>query len=135
MMEQELIGQDINILIVEDDDTNYFLIEELLNPYRFNLFRAIDGNQALIQLNSELKIHLVLMDIRLPKGQNGIDICRIMKKKYPFLPIIIQTAIVMNNERVSSVHGIYDGFITKPYDIKVFYKIIFNQLEHFLVNH
>jgi len=133
MTDQEHIWQDLNILVVEDDDTNYFLIEELLSPYGFTLLRAIDGNQALIQINSELKIHLVLMDIKLPKGPNGIELCRIIKEKYPFLPIIIQSAIVTGNEGVSSIKGVYDDFITKPYDFKVFYKTIFNQLEYYLV--
>lgn len=132
MIGQEHIWQDINILVVEDDDSSFLLIEELLSPYGMNLIRATDGDQALKRINSELKIHLVIMDVKLPDGQDGIALSRTIKKKYPRLPIIIQTAMFANKEKDNSIPGIYNGFIAKPYDLQLFCKTIFKNLEYFI---
>jgi len=112
----------INILIVEDDCMSYFLIKEYLKPFGFHLFRAINDFETWELLHSNCKFHLILMDVRLSCEINGIDLSREIKKIFPNLPIIIQTALVNSIKQDDSILGVYDDFILKPYSMDIFTK-------------
>ena len=65
--------------------------------------------------------HVVMLDIRL-SDQDCIDVSKLIKKKYPHLPVI---ALSCNN----NVHEDYDkngfdDYIKKPFDLDLLYKIL-----------
>jgi DNA-binding NtrC family response regulator len=121
-------NNEINILVVEDDPVCYLLIEELLSPFSMNLYQAISGKEAWNLLNSKLIFKLVLMDIRLKGELNGYDMSSEIKQRFPDLKIIIQSAIVDMKNGVDSIPGVYDGFITKPFDVDLFSDTILSVL-------
>ncbi len=102
----------INIIVVEDEFVNALLIKEMLKSYNFNLIHFEDGTNLLefIQTNT---IDLILMDIRLPKG-NGFDLTKKIKTIYPKLPIIAQTAYAFETDRQKAKEVGCDDFIAKP---------------------
>ncbi|HKL07372.1 MAG TPA: response regulator, partial [Bacteroidales bacterium] len=56
---------------------------------------------------------MVLMDIKMP-DINGLDATIEIKKKYPDLPIIAQTAYAMEEDEIASQEAGCDDYISKP---------------------
>ena len=73
----------INVLVVEDDDSNYFLIEACIEALELGIYRAINNTEIWDLLNSNIEFSLVIMDVQLPCGINGIDLSRQIKQTFP----------------------------------------------------
>jgi PAS domain S-box-containing protein len=105
-----------NIMIVEDDETNFMFYEALLEdeltiPYKIT--HVYDGQEAIDLCRNDKSINLILMDIKLPRV-NGIDATIAIKNESPHIPIIAQTAYVksIDSEKIKSAN--FDAFLTKP---------------------
>jgi len=103
------------ILIVEDVEDNYFLLEELLSPTGAQLLHAVDGKAALHLLDTHADIKLVLLDLLLP-DISGYELFSMIKKKYPYLPVIAQTAYALTEDEEKVMKAGFDGYINKPID-------------------
>ncbi len=79
------------ILVVEDDDSSFQLLNIWLQKAGFRTARACNGKEAVDLCNSNNDIDLVLMDINMPV-MNGYDSTRSITKQRPELPVIAQTA-------------------------------------------
>ncbi len=106
-----------NILVVEDEEYNYLLVEELINDGSIRLIHAKDGREAvkMCQLNKD--IDLVLMDIKMPI-MDGHTAAKLIKEFRPALPIIAQTAYALDHEIKQYSGGGFDDYITKPINEK-----------------
>ncbi len=69
---------------------------------------------ALEKLSIE-KYDLVLLDLGLPE-MDGLELCRIIKKEYPALPVIISTARIDVSDKVVAFDAGADDYIAKPYE-------------------
>jgi len=105
-------GKKITILIAEDEDTNFFVLDLILKKLNFNVKRAFNGQEAIEMCMNE-GIDLVLMDIRMPVLDGYAAALRIREIK-PGLPIIAQTAHAAQSE-VAQFEGAFDDYITKPF--------------------
>jgi len=134
-MRQQLVkNENINILVVEDDYSSFLLIKEYLTPFDFNIYRSINDKETWEILNTNIVFQLVVMDVKLFNSKiNGIDLSREIKKKFPTLSIIIQTAEVNCKNQIDSIVGVYDDFITKPYEMNCFLNKISKLLEKTVV--
>lgn len=104
------------ILAVEDEDSNYALLEALLVPAGATLLRASTGKIAMELLTSTPKIDLILMDIKLP-DTSGYEVTKQVRKVYPELPVIAQTAFVMTGDREKALDAGCNAYISKPIDL------------------
>ena len=102
------------ILVVEDEDSNFFLMDRILRRTGVNLIWAKNGMDA-IQFCNNQHFDLVLMDIRMP-GMDGYEATQIIKKDHKELPIIAQTAYALKGERENSLAAGCDNYISKPID-------------------
>ena len=102
------------ILVVEDEDSNYFLMDRLLKRTGVKLSWAKNGMDAIQYCNNQ-HFDLVLMDIRMP-GMDGYEATNIIKKDHKTLPIIAQTAYALKGERENSLAAGCDNYISKPID-------------------
>ncbi len=100
------------ILIVEDEEFNYFYLKSLLEATKASLIWAKNGVQAIDLIKTYTDIDIVLMDIRMPE-MNGIDATRAIKKLRN-LPIIIQTAYAMISEKEAVFNAGCDEYLVKP---------------------
>lgn len=103
------------ILVAEDNEFNYFLIETILSPLKLNIFHAKNGEEAVNIFNSEDKIALILMDIQMPV-MDGFTATREIKKIDRNIPVIIQTAYNYDHYRQQANETGCCGFIEKPLD-------------------
>jgi signal transduction histidine kinase/CheY-like chemotaxis protein len=86
-------GKRLNILVADDDPLVMKFVAKVLEPDRYIIHEAIDGQQALdfISKNPD-KVDLLLLDLMMPE-KNGIDVIKELRLegKAPYLPIIIIT--------------------------------------------
>lgn len=113
----------MTILVAEDDNINYLLIEKLLKMKNYNVIRAKDGIEAIDLCKKSNEINLVLMDIKMP-GMSGYDAFEKVKEIKPKLPVIAQTAFSSTEEIERIVNFGFDAYITKPLDKVKLYELI-----------
>ena len=102
----------ITILVAEDVDSNFKLIQFFLSKSNVNILRAKDGKEAVAKVSSE-KIDLVLMDIKMPV-MDGYTATKIIRETNKNIPIIAQTAYADDNDVAMSCGC--SSFISKPFD-------------------
>lgn len=105
------------VLVAEDIDFNYKLIEEILSPTKAKIIWAKNGKEAVdLCLNNE-NIDLILMDLRMP-GMDGFEATRKIKEAKKGVKIIGQTAYAQDNEKEKCLRAGFDNYISKPIKIE-----------------
>ena len=102
------------ILIAEDEVMNYLYLEEALKETKAKIIWCKNGKEAVDKIISEqIKVDLVLMDIKMPE-MNGYEATKKIKSFNSKLPVIIQTAFAMPEERKKGFEVGGDEYIEKP---------------------
>jgi signal transduction histidine kinase len=106
------------ILLVEDNRVNQRVAQRMLERCGCRVTIAPDGESAL-QLLSQYRYDLVLMDCRLP-GMDGLEVTRLFRQteKGPRLPIVALTASDDQQERRACLHAGMDDFLAKPISVE-----------------
>lgn len=89
----KLEGKGLNILVADDDPLVHKFVAKVLEPDRYVIHEARDGQQTLDFISKNRnKVDLLLLDLMMPK-KSGMDVIRELKleRKAPDLPIIIIT--------------------------------------------
>ncbi|WP_372800905.1 PAS domain S-box protein [Lutibacter sp.] len=106
-----------SILIVEDEEINYTLLETLLKEILkldAHFIHAKNGLEAVeIFKNKSNSIDLVFMDLKMPV-MNGYEAAKKIKKLSPNLPIIAQTAYTTSVEIKKAKDSGCVDYLTKP---------------------
>jgi len=121
----------ITILIVDADKASAMLLEELVQmTYKesadIQILNTSNGKEA-INFCNKYKIELVLTEVHL-KDMDGWELTRKIKGLYPSIPIIIQTAIVMDDTKQMFRKSGANSFIAKPINIHEMQKNIHSAL-------
>lgn len=107
------------ILIVEDSPDNMKLFRTLLTLRQHTVVGLVSGDGLLPTLD-ESRPSLVLMDIQLP-GRDGFELLReIRGSQHRGLRVVALTAHAMAGDRERALEAGFDGYITKPIDIRNF---------------
>ncbi len=104
------------ILVVEDEpDMRRFLVSTLAAEHR--VLQAADGNSGLAMVKKHVP-DLVLLDLMLP-GMDGLDLCSAIKNDEALrkIKVILLTARVDEQSKISALERGADDFITKPFSI------------------
>ena len=108
------------ILLVEDNEKNMKLARDLLQYHGFATIEATNAEDG-VKLARERTPRLVLMDIQLP-GMDGVTALGQLRadKATSAIPVVAMTASVMKEDRERFDKAGFDGFITKPIDVRAF---------------
>lgn len=101
------------ILIVEDDETNFYLLYFFLSGTNVEIIHARSGKEAIDFFNENDDIEMVLMDLRLP-DIDGFSVTEKIKAKKNKIPLIVISAFSGNQERQKAFSSGCDDFIVKP---------------------
>jgi len=106
----------LNVLVVDDDQTNLLVVEKMLTPHGCLVKKAMSGQQALDLVWDELP-DVILLDVMMP-GMNGFEVCRKLKsgETTRLVPIIIVTALQEKEDRIKGIEAGCDDFLSKPID-------------------
>lgn len=107
------------ILIVEDSPDNMKLFRTLLTMKGHDV-NGLPGGEELFSTLAAGLPELVLMDIQMP-GKDGFALlAEIRASEYRDLRVIALTAHAMSGDREKAMSAGFDGYITKPIDIRLF---------------
>jgi two-component system cell cycle response regulator DivK len=108
------------ILIVEDNEKNRKLVRDVLQHKGYKTLEAETGEEG-VRLAQESHPALILMDIQLP-GMNGIEALGRLRAdaKTKKIPVIAVTASAMTHDRAKIMSAGFDGYQSKPINVKEF---------------
>ena len=101
------------ILVVDDDREIVRAIAILLEKEGYQVLKAYDGMQAL-ELIAEQKVHLVIMDVMMPKLDGLSAVLKIRERKN--IPIIVLSAKSEDTDKVLGLSMGADDYVAKPYN-------------------
>ena len=103
------------ILIVDDEPRLVRLVREVLGAVGYEVLEAADGEMGIEMVALE-QPDLLLLDILLPLGMDGYEVCRRVRE-FSNLPIIMLTAKIQEQDRVQGLDLGADDYITKPFSV------------------
>ena len=107
------------LLIVEDSPDNMKLFRTLLT-LKGHQVTGLPGGDGLLETIVRTEPELVLMDIQLP-GKDGYALLQeIRQSPHMGLRVLALTAHAMSGDRERALQAGFDGYITKPIDIRSF---------------
>ena len=109
-----------NILIIEDNEQNLYLVTFILEKSGYRVFQARSGDEG-VRMASVCEPDLILLDIQLPV-MDGYTVARELRK-IPVLaaiPIIAVTSFAMPGDREQALAAGCTGYIEKPIDPDTF---------------
>ena len=121
----------MNILIAEDNDINWEIIQAMLEMFGITSERASNGRICVDMMKEapEGKYDLIFMDVQMPE-MNGLDAASAIRKlEDPWasgIPIIAMTADAFSENVAECLAVGMNGHIAKPVDIKLVIKEIRN---------
>ncbi len=102
------------ILVIEDNETNIYLIGFILKKNGHEVIEARSGEEG-VELAVKEKPDLIIMDIQLP-GIDGLETTKRIRKLEADrkTPIIALTSYAMTGDREKSLAAGCTGYIEKP---------------------
>jgi DNA-binding response OmpR family regulator len=120
-----------NVLVIEDQQDIAHLVRLHLLDLPCNVELAFDGHSGLATAQKQ-HFDLVLLDLMLP-GMDGLEICRRLRERPVYTPIMMLTAKAAELDRVLGLELGADDYLTKPFSIRELVarvKAMFRRLEH-----
>ena len=112
------------ILVVEDNEKNMKLVRDVLVATGYRTLEAATGDQA-VELAAEHSPDLVLMDIQLP-DVDGVNVLGRLRadERTARIPVLAVTAQAMHGDRERFLAAGFDGYVSKPLNIREFIGIV-----------
>jgi PAS domain S-box-containing protein len=108
-----------DFLLVEDNKTNKVLIKRfLLNRYNVD---DVSSGRAALEIIQKKNYSLIMMDINLGLGMNGIETTNEIRKikGYSNIPIIAVTGYALAGDKEKIMMNGFNGYISKPFTREV----------------
>ncbi len=104
----------MNILLIEDEAHVADFIQRGLKAEAWVVSHAADGETAL-EMIKDGPFDVVVLDLMLP-GISGQDVCRKMRARQDFTPILMLSALDATDGRVEGLRLGADDYLAKPFD-------------------
>lgn len=103
-----------NMLVAEDEFSNFLFIKELLETTQINIIHVINGIDAIKNARSN-NIDIILMDIKMP-DMDGLEATKQIREFNKNIPIIAQTAYAFSEDKRKCLLAGCNHYISKPLD-------------------
>ena len=113
------------ILLIDDNTTNLSILQTQLEQWKLSPTLTISGKQALEMLSANEGFDLVITDMQMP-DMDGVQLSKIIKEKYPRLPIILLSSI--GDESKKKHPDLFTAVLNKPARQQQLYKVIHSAL-------
>lgn len=109
-----------NILVIEDNEQNLYLVRFILEKNGYEVHAAMDGRTG-IDMADQLKPDLILLDIQLPV-MDGYSVARNLRSNpnVSGVPIVAVTSHAMVGDREKAMSVGCNGYIEKPINPETF---------------
>jgi len=122
--------QDVNILLVEDEESNQQYVRHLLKKLKFGVEVASSGQEAIAHAENN-QFDIILMDINLGKDMNGVEAMNIIRANegYAQTPVVAVTANAMSGHKEEFLAEGFNYYISKPFSMEKLSDLINEILE------
>ena len=113
------------ILVVEDEESLRTILSLNLRQLGYEVLEATDGRAAMAVWEAKgSQIDLLLTDMVMPQGVNGLDLAERFKRNKPRLKVIVSSgySIEMGGHAINGAAGIF--YLPKPYTMGVLAKAV-----------
>ncbi len=107
------ISPSAGVLVIDDDQSVHRALQRLFGSIGCPVHVAGNGHDGLLVLE-QVRPGAVILDLRLP-DMSGHDVCREIKRRLPFLPVIILSAVTDELDKVLLLELGADDYVTKPF--------------------
>jgi signal transduction histidine kinase/CheY-like chemotaxis protein/HPt (histidine-containing phosphotransfer) domain-containing protein len=104
------------VLVVDDVETNLFVAQGLLSPYKIKVECTTSGINAIEMIKAGKTFDIIFMDHMMPK-MDGVEATQILRVIGYNRPIIALTANAIAGSAKMFLDNGFDGFISKPIDV------------------
>ncbi len=104
------------VLIAEDEKSSYDLLETMLTDTGIRILHAWTGREAVEICRQGERPDILLMDLRMP-DLDGMNALREIRRHYPDIPAIAQTAYAMADERQRCLENGFNDYLAKPVSV------------------
>lgn len=104
----------MRILLIEDNPSIAGMIEEGFKAQGYEVDRAATGSEG-ENLGVSQNYDTIILDIMLP-DQDGVEICRNLRRRGVRTPILMLTALSTTMEKVTGLDAGADDYLTKPFE-------------------
>lgn len=111
------------ILYIDNDMASYILISEILRNCNVKITHCKCGTSAILLFKKYPSFDLIITEIRLPKA-NGFTVLNEIRRIKQNIPIIAQTANVLNNMKKKCLKVGFNEFVAKPFDLSLFVSMV-----------
>lgn len=103
-----------NILLIEDNEQNLYLVTYLLQQNGYKVTQARSGPEG-IELAKKSDPALIILDIQLPQ-MDGYEVARKLRENESLknVPIVAVTSYAMAGDRERTLEAGCNGYIEKP---------------------
>ena len=112
-----------NILYIDNDIASYILVSAILEGCNVDIIHSRCGLNAIRLFQQYLSIDVVITELKVP-GIDGFGILKEIRKINSNIPVIAQTAHVVNNMKYTCLNAGFNEFIPKPIDFSDFTSIV-----------
>jgi len=105
------------VLVVDDMEPNLYVARGLLSPYGLSIETVLSGKEAIEKINKGLTFDIIFMDHFMPE-MDGMEAVKIIRSQGYTQPIVAMTANALAGHANMFVENGFDGFISKPIDIR-----------------
>jgi len=105
------------VLIVDDVETNLYVAEGLLQPYKLEIEKVLSGFAALEKVKSGHVYDIIFMDHMMPLMDGVETLKKIREHGYSGTVVALTANALVGNNEMFRQHG-FDGFISKPIDVR-----------------
>lgn len=120
---QSEVKENMKILVAEDEESNFFLLQEILGGLGMNILHAWNGKQAVELAVDNPDICMVLMDIKMPV-MGGLEATMKIKEMFPALPVVAVTAHALSGDKEKALEAGCDEYLTKPVSVNILMKVV-----------
>jgi two-component system, OmpR family, copper resistance phosphate regulon response regulator CusR len=106
----------MKVLVIEDEQEVSLAIQQGLQEQGFEVEVAYDGNIAKRLVLSK-EYNAVVLDIVIP-GINGFDLCKVIKKEKPALPVLMLTTLGTTPDKLTGFDSGADDYLLKPFEFQ-----------------
>ncbi len=104
------------ILIIEDEPRVVQLVRAVLEAVGYEVVAAMSGEAGIDTMALE-QPDLILLDIRLPSGPDGLEVCKRIRE-FSDVGVIMLTAKARHEDVLQGFDAGADDYLTKPFNAK-----------------
>ena len=111
------------ILIAEDDDINFLLLEKILQLKKYHTIRAVNGKIAVDICKENPAIDLIFMDIKMPI-MNGFEAFELIRTFNQTIPVIANTAYSSPEDKEKILNAGFTYYLSKPLNKEKIFEVL-----------